>query len=220
MRTRWPWITLFIAAIAVLNPVGLDIIYGAFLSDQQSLRNISQPIAWIGMTILSATMLLEWILRTLALKRRARGLPEPNRSAANRAMRTFFTFLLALVLSVLIAHLIVIPLAIKFKTREESAGVMVALEIFAVISITALWIVFVRSAYARAIDWAAAVVVAVVIVLIAGLVSASVFVSGMEVMFDELEIAVQFVAPALLIVLVQWWMVRRRWLRTARLGVT
>jgi hypothetical protein len=211
---------LFIAAIAGLNPVGLDIIHGAFLSDQQSLRNIAQPIAWIGMTILAAAVLLEWIVRTLALKRRLRGLPEPNQSAANRAMRTSFTFFLALLLSVFVALLVVIPLAIKFRTRDESAGVMAALAIFAVISVTALWIVFVRSAYVRVIDWAAAIVVAVVIILVAGLVSAFVFVSGMEVMFDELEIAVQFVAPALLIVLVQWWMVRRRWLRTARLGVT
>ena len=52
LRTRWPWITLLIAAAAVLNPVGLDIIHGAFFSGEQLSHNIWAPIAWIGMAIL------------------------------------------------------------------------------------------------------------------------------------------------------------------------
>jgi hypothetical protein len=211
---------MLITVTAVFNPTGIDIIYGAFLSDYQYLRDISRPIAWTGITTLAALVLLEWIIRTFALKRREWGFPEPDRTPANRAMRTFFTFFVALLLSFVVAHLIVIPLAIKFETRELSGAVVIALEIFSIISITLLWIVFMRSHYTRALDWTAAAVVAVAMLLIAGLAGASVFVSGTEVLFDELEIAVQFVAPALLIVLVQWWMVRRRWLKTANLGVT
>ena len=73
LRTRWPWITALLAAAVVLNPIGLDIIYSAFLSGEQLSRNIWGSIAWIGMAILAMIVLLEWIVRTLVLKRRARG---------------------------------------------------------------------------------------------------------------------------------------------------
>src|SRR4051794_19418445 len=103
MRTRWPWITMLITTLAVLSPIGRDIIYGAFLSDSPYLREIAQPIAWTGMAILAAAVLLEWIVRTFSLKRRQWGFPEPDRTAASRAMRTFFTFFLALLLSFVVA---------------------------------------------------------------------------------------------------------------------
>jgi hypothetical protein len=40
LRTRWPWITALLAAAVVLNPIGLDIFYSAFLSGEQLSRNI------------------------------------------------------------------------------------------------------------------------------------------------------------------------------------
>ena len=65
--------TALLAAAVVLNPIGLDIFYSAFLSGEQLSRNIWGSIAWIGMAILAMTVLLEWIVRTLILKRRMRG---------------------------------------------------------------------------------------------------------------------------------------------------
>jgi hypothetical protein len=71
LRTRWPWVTALLAAAVVLNPIGLDIIYSAFLSGERLSRNIWGSIAWIGMAILAMIVLLEWAVRTLILKRSA-----------------------------------------------------------------------------------------------------------------------------------------------------
>jgi hypothetical protein len=71
-RTRWPWITALLAAAVVLNPIGLDIFYSAFLSDERLSRNIWGSIAWIGIALLALIVLLEWIFRTLILKRSTR----------------------------------------------------------------------------------------------------------------------------------------------------
>jgi hypothetical protein len=72
VRTRLPWITALLGAAVALNPIGLDIIYSAFLSGEQLSRNIWGPIAWTGIALLMLIVLLEWIFRTLTLKRNAR----------------------------------------------------------------------------------------------------------------------------------------------------
>ena len=63
---------MLLAAVLVLNPLGLDVLNTAFLSNEQLSRSIWQPIALIAIGILLALLLLEWFLRTLVLKRRAR----------------------------------------------------------------------------------------------------------------------------------------------------
>jgi hypothetical protein len=72
LRTRWPWVTALLVAAVVLNPIGLDIFYGAFLSGEQLSRNIWGSIAWIGIAILATIVLLEWAVRALILKRNMR----------------------------------------------------------------------------------------------------------------------------------------------------
>jgi hypothetical protein len=72
LRTRWPWITALLAAAVVLNPIGLDIFYSAFLSGEQLSRNIWGSIAWTGIAILATIVLLEWVVRTHILKRSTR----------------------------------------------------------------------------------------------------------------------------------------------------
>ena len=72
LRTRWPWVTALLAAVVMLNPIGLDIVYSAFFSGEQLSRNIWGPIAWTGIALLIVIVLLEWIFRTLILKRNAR----------------------------------------------------------------------------------------------------------------------------------------------------
>jgi hypothetical protein len=72
LRTRWPWITALLAAAVVLNPIGLDIFYSAFLSGEQLSRNIWGSIAWTGIALLALIVLLEWLFRTLILKRSTR----------------------------------------------------------------------------------------------------------------------------------------------------
>jgi hypothetical protein len=63
---------MLLAAAVVINPLGLDVLNSAFFSGEQLSRNIWQPIAAIAVAILVALVLLEWCLRMLALKRRAR----------------------------------------------------------------------------------------------------------------------------------------------------
>jgi hypothetical protein len=72
LRARWLWITALLATAVVLNPIGLDIFHSAFLSGEQLTRNIWGSIAWTGIALLALIVLLEWIFRTLILKRSAR----------------------------------------------------------------------------------------------------------------------------------------------------
>jgi hypothetical protein len=73
LRSRWPWITTLLAIVLVLNPVGLDILSGAFFSSEALSRNIWQPIVLTGIAALVATGALEWFFRRLAFNRRGRG---------------------------------------------------------------------------------------------------------------------------------------------------
>jgi formate hydrogenlyase subunit 3/multisubunit Na+/H+ antiporter MnhD subunit len=65
--------TMLLAAAAVLNPIGMDIIYSAFLTGEQLSRNIWQSIALVAIAALATLVLLEWALRKLILRSRASG---------------------------------------------------------------------------------------------------------------------------------------------------
>jgi hypothetical protein len=64
---RWPWTTIVLAAVVLLNPVGISIMNAAFFSGEQLSSNIWQPIALIAIFVLLALIALEWFIR----KRRA-----------------------------------------------------------------------------------------------------------------------------------------------------
>ena len=55
--SRWPWITTVLAAILAFNPIGLNIIYSAFLSGEALARNIWGPIVAIVVLILRSPSL-------------------------------------------------------------------------------------------------------------------------------------------------------------------
>ncbi len=73
VRTRWPWISLLLGAGGALNPVGLDFLQSAFLSGEQLSRNIAQPIVLSALAILVLVGTIEWLVRFIVVKRRARG---------------------------------------------------------------------------------------------------------------------------------------------------
>ncbi|MBR0756880.1 hypothetical protein JQ604_32265 [Bradyrhizobium jicamae] len=73
MRTRWPWISLLFSIAVIVSPLGREVIHGAFLSGEQLSRNIAQPIFFIGLAILVLIAALEWLVRVLIFRRRARG---------------------------------------------------------------------------------------------------------------------------------------------------
>jgi hypothetical protein len=63
---------MLIAAIVVINPLGLEIIRLAFFSSEALSRNIWEPIALTGMAIAALVVALEWLTRKFIIKRRAR----------------------------------------------------------------------------------------------------------------------------------------------------
>ena len=73
VRTRWPWISVLLTAGVALNPVGLEFIHSAFFSSEQLSRNIFQPIVLTAMAVLSLIVGLESLVKTLIIRRRARG---------------------------------------------------------------------------------------------------------------------------------------------------
>ena len=73
VRTRWPWISLLLGAAVALNPVGLEFLRSAFFSGEQLSRNIAQPIVLSALAILVLVGIIEWLVRFVVFKRRARG---------------------------------------------------------------------------------------------------------------------------------------------------
>jgi hypothetical protein len=73
VRTRWPWISLLLGAVVALNPIGLDFLRSAFFSGEQLSRNIAQPVVLSALAILVLVGIIEWLVRFVVFKRRARG---------------------------------------------------------------------------------------------------------------------------------------------------
>ena len=70
---RWPWITVVLGAIVIVSPPGREILHDAFVSGEALSRNIAQLFVYAGLAILVLIGLLEFLIRTLISRRRARG---------------------------------------------------------------------------------------------------------------------------------------------------
>lgn len=73
VRTRWPWISLLLGAVVALNPIGLDLLHSAFFAGEQLARNIAQPLVLTALAVMVLMVMLEWLMRSFLVKRRARG---------------------------------------------------------------------------------------------------------------------------------------------------
>ncbi|MCP3408750.1 hypothetical protein [Bradyrhizobium sp. CCGB01] len=73
MTTRWPWISMLVSLILTLSPLGRDIVESAFFAGEALSRNIWAPIALTIFAVMAAVILIEWLIRTYILNRRARG---------------------------------------------------------------------------------------------------------------------------------------------------
>ena len=71
--TRWPWISLLLAVLVVISPVGREIVHDALYSGESLSRSISWAVIYIGLGILAAIAVLEWLVRLIISRRRARG---------------------------------------------------------------------------------------------------------------------------------------------------
>ena len=61
---------MILAAIVVLNPLGLELIYAAFVSGEQLSRNIWQPIVSAAFLVLTLLIAFEWWIRKKSSARR------------------------------------------------------------------------------------------------------------------------------------------------------
>jgi hypothetical protein len=81
---RWPWITIVLAALLALNPIGLAVLGSAFLSGEALSRNIWGPIALIAALVLAVLGLLEHLMWK-AIKSRPNFPPPPPVATSGRA---------------------------------------------------------------------------------------------------------------------------------------
>ena len=71
-RTAWPWISLLVIAIAVFNPVGLDLLDTALFAGEQLARSIAQFIVMVYLGGLCGLALVEFMIRILLIRRAQR----------------------------------------------------------------------------------------------------------------------------------------------------
>jgi hypothetical protein len=63
---------MLLAAVVVLNPLGLDVIHAAFFSSEALSRGIWGPIALTCMAIMALIVVLEWRIRKYIINCRER----------------------------------------------------------------------------------------------------------------------------------------------------
>ena len=69
VRTAWPWISLLLIVLAVLNPIGFDFLYLAAFSGEELSRNIAGPIVLMAFAVLLALALIEFGIRAMLMRR-------------------------------------------------------------------------------------------------------------------------------------------------------
>ncbi len=70
---RWPWMSLLLAVVVILSPLGREVLHNAFFSGEALSRNIAQPLFFMGLAILVLITVIEWLVRMIISRRRARG---------------------------------------------------------------------------------------------------------------------------------------------------
>jgi hypothetical protein len=70
---RWPWISLLLAVLVIVSPLGREIIHDAFFSGEALSRNIARFMVYVGLSGLALIAGLEWLIRLIISRRRARG---------------------------------------------------------------------------------------------------------------------------------------------------
>ncbi len=126
-------------------------------------------------------------------------------------MRAVWSFLLALFVSVLVSQVVAQQLAIMFHSQEEFIAVMALLLLFAVVCLVVFSLVLLGGGgTATSLNRTA-----IGLALFALLASAAMTVFGMS-QSDwtvpspyDLKLIAEIVLPALVVVAVQWWFVRR-----------
>ena len=126
-------------------------------------------------------------------------------------MKAVWSFFLALLMSTFLSQVVAQQLAVMFHSQEEFIAVMALLLLFAVISIVVLSLVFVvKKAAAVSLNRAVIGLAAFAILTIAAMTIFGMSQSDWTVPSSyDLKLIAEILFPALIVVAVQWWFVRR-----------
>ena len=64
---------MLLALAVIVSPLGREVIHNAFFSGEALSRNIAQPLLFTGLGMAFLIGAIEWLVRTIILRRRARG---------------------------------------------------------------------------------------------------------------------------------------------------
>ncbi len=73
VQTRWPWISPLLALIIVISPPGREIVHDAVFASEALSRDIARFLVYLGLGVLVLICGLEWLVRVIISRRRARG---------------------------------------------------------------------------------------------------------------------------------------------------
>ena len=132
-------------------------------------------------------------------------------------MRTVLVFLSAHILSLLVAIIVGLQLAIYFRSQEEFIAVLMALVIFSLLAIIVFALTYRLTKNVRALGYTALVlaVAAVVIEELPALAEAFATRSTNPYLIgsaQDIAVAIEMLVPAFAMLLIHWRLLRRHWL--------
>ncbi len=130
-------------------------------------------------------------------------------------MKNVGTLLLAFVISGFVAGIVQNQLAVALGAREEFIAIMMLFILTAITVTVAFGIALAVARTVAGIDWTA---LGMMLAAVLGLAVLSVLgagsISNLTVTRQDLAIIAEILVPTALLIAIQWWFVRRRWLRT------
>ena len=70
MATRWPWVSILLALLVAVSPLGREVVHNAFFGDDALSRSIAQPFFFMGIAVFVLIAIVESAVRLVILKRR------------------------------------------------------------------------------------------------------------------------------------------------------
>jgi hypothetical protein len=130
-------------------------------------------------------------------------------------MRTFGILLLAYLLSGLIAGMVQLQIAIAFKTDMEFIIAMIVLAAMTLVTTVALGIALGTASSIVTVDRVATVLLGFTVVAVLALMAFE-FIDTRSIVIrrGSLAILIEIAIPTIIMITVQWWLVRRRWRKT------
>jgi hypothetical protein len=131
-------------------------------------------------------------------------------------MRSFGAVVLAILLSGLIAGVVQLQLAISFNAHEEFIAAMMLLMLFVLVCAVAFCVALFTAKRVSGVNRTAiglAVLLALAFVALEALSLSTG--SASTTLGQDAAILAEIFIPCAIVILIQWWLVRRRWLKKA-----